>query len=328
MKDPYFIRNLFGIEGLDIRWYAVFILLGMTAGLIIGFYNARKRGYNSDMPTDLLLTCLPLAIVCARLYYVIFEFESYKDNLISILYIWEGGIAIYGAVIGSVIGAYIFSRYSKISFGDIIDIGAPGLIIGQAIGRWGNFANQEAFGNLITDTSLQFFPYGVYIDELGEWHQATFFYESMWNLLVFFILMWYFRRAKHKGNVFVLYLVLYGAGRFFIEGLRTDSLWLIPGVIRVSQLLSAVLVVAGTAYLLFMRKKEPKEYSYEGKYSLGYKNPKDEEEGYDEDIDIEEDVGDLSGEENINEFLLERVEKEEQELQEEEEDEQESDNDD
>ncbi len=328
MKDPYFIRNLFGIEGLDIRWYAVFILAGMAAGLFIGFYLARKKGYNSDMPTDLLLTCLPLAIIGARLYYVIFNFESYKDNLISILYIWEGGIAIYGAVIGSVIGAYIFSRHSKISFGDILDIGGPGLIIGQAIGRWGNFANQEAYGNLITDTSLQFFPYGVYIDDLQEWHQATFFYESMWNLLVFFILLWYFKRAKHRGNVFVMYLVLYGAGRFFIEGLRTDSLWLVPGVIRVSQILSLLLVALGTIYLLVTHRREPKEYSYEGKYSLGYRDQaedEDDEDGYDEDIDIEEDVDDISGEDSINEFLLERLEKEE-EL--EDENEQESDDDD
>ena len=270
--DPYFVRDLFGIPGLDIRWYAVIICLGICAGLVTAFILAKKRGYNTDMPIDLLLVCIPLAIICARLYYVAFEWDSYKDDLWSIFAIWEGGIAIYGAVIGSVIGGFLFSRYSKISFGDILDIGGPGLIIGQAIGRWGNFVNQEAFGNLITNEALQWFPYGVYIDKLGEWHQATFFYESMWNLIVFAVLLWYFKRAKHKGNVFVMYLVLYGAGRAVIEGLRTDSLWLIQGVVRVSQALSLLLVVAGVIYLLYMHKKEPRVYAaYEGKYSVAYR---------------------------------------------------------
>ena len=270
--DPYFVRDLFGIPGLDIRWYAVIICLGICAGLVTAFILAKKRGYNTDMPIDLLLVCIPLAIICARLYYVAFEWDSYKDDLWSIFAIWKGGIAIYGAVIGSVIGGFLFSRYSKISFGDILDIGGPGLIIGQAIGRWGNFVNQEAFGNLITNEALQWFPYGVYIDKLGEWHQATFFYESMWNLIVFAVLLWYFKRAKHKGNVFVMYLVLYGAGRAVIEGLRTDSLWLIQGVVRVSQALSLLLVVAGVIYLLYMHKKEPRVYAaYEGKYSIAYR---------------------------------------------------------
>ena len=273
--NPYFVRNLFGIQGLDIRWYAVIICTGICAGLVTAFFLAKRRGYNSDMPIDLLLACIPLAIVCARIYYVAFEWDSYKDNLASVFAIWEGGIAIYGAVIGSVIGAFVFSRYSKIPFGDILDIGGPGLIIGQAIGRWGNFVNQEAFGNLITNESLQWFPYGVYIEELGEWHQATFFYESMWNLLVFAVLLWYFKRAKRRGNVFVLYLVLYGVGRAFIEGLRTDSLWLIPGVVRISQALSIVLVLVGTAYLCIMHKKPQKQsVPYEGKYSLAYTEEK------------------------------------------------------
>ena len=270
--DPYFVRDLFGIQGLDIRWYAVIICVGICAGLGTLFSLGQKGGYTTGKPIGLLLVCIPLAIICARLYYVAFEWDSYKDDLWSVFAIWEGGIAIYGAVIGSVIGGFLFSKYSKISFGDILDIGGPGLIIGQAIGRWGNFVNQEAFGNLITNEALQWFPYGVYIDKLGEWHQATFFYESMWNLIVFVVLLWYFKRAKHKGNVFVMYLVLYGVGRAFIEGLRTDSLWLIKDVVRVSQALSLLLVVAGIIYLLYMHKKEPQAYAaYEGKYSIAYR---------------------------------------------------------
>lgn len=287
MKDPFLFQDLFGISGLSIRWYAALICLGLVAGLVAAYLMARKRGYNFDMVLDLLLLALPFCIIGARLYYVAFEWDSYKNNLGEIIKIWHGGMAIYGAVIGGVIAAVIFCKWRKVPLGDILDVGGVGLILGQAIGRWGNFANQEAFGNLITNPDLQWFPYGVYIEHLGEWHQATFFYESMWNLLVLGALIWYFSRARHKGNVFAMYLTLYGVGRFFIEGLRTDSLWMIPGVIRVSQLLSAILVVFGVAYLLFMHKKPVKLREYQGIYSLGYKKP---EKG--QNISAEEAVND------------------------------------
>ena len=278
MKDPYLVQNLFGIPGLSIRWYAAIICLGLVAGLLVAYLMGRRRGYNFDMVLDLLLLALPICIVGARLYYVAFEWETYKNNPAEIFAIWHGGLAIYGAVIGGVIAAVVFCKWKKVPLGDVLDLGSLGLILGQAIGRWGNFANQEAFGNLITNPDLQFFPYGVYIDRLGEWHQATFFYESMWNLLVLAVLLWYFKRAKHKGNVFVAYLALYGVGRFFIEGLRTDSLWMIPGVIRVSQLLSAIFVVFGAAYLWYMHRRPAQNQAYYGIYSLGYKKPGQEEE--------------------------------------------------
>ena len=268
MIDPIAVRNLFGIEGLNINWYGIIVCAGIIAGILVGKKIAREKGYNFDMIIDLMLIVLPLAIICARIYYVAFEWENYAGDFMKMIAIWEGGIAIYGGVIGALIGALIFCKWRKVPFGDILDIGAPGLILGQAIGRWGNFVNQEAFGNLITDKALQFFPYGVYIEADASWHQATFFYESMWNLLVFIALMLYRKKAKHKGNVFVMYLVLYGIGRAFIEGLRTDSLWMIPGVIRVSQLLSVILVIAGAVYLAVMHRKEPKLKVYEGRYSL------------------------------------------------------------
>jgi len=165
----------------------------------------------------------------------------------------------------------------KIPLGDLADCGAPALALGQAIGRWGNFVNQEAYGNPVTNTGLQWFPYAVYIENEKAWFQATFFYESVWNLLVFGTLLWYFKRAKHKGNVFALYFALYGAGRFFIEGLRSDSLWVTP-TIRVSQLLSALLCVAAVIYLLIKARKEPKLTEYEGQYTLaaGLKREKEE----------------------------------------------------
>lgn len=268
MIDPIAIHNLFGIEGLNIAWYAIIVTSGIVAGILLGGFLAKKKGYTFEMLIDLMLLALPMAIVFARLYYVIFEWERYAGDFMKIIAIWEGGLAIYGGVIGALLAALIFSKWKKVPFGDILDIGAPGLILGQAIGRWGNFVNQEAFGNVITNPSMQWFPYGVYIERLGEWHQATFFYESAWNLIVLAVLLWYWKRAKHKGNVFVMYLVMYGIGRFFIEGLRTDSLWLVPGVIRVSQLLSAVLVIGGIIYLAVMYTKPAKIREYTGKYRI------------------------------------------------------------
>lgn len=268
MIDPIAVHNLFGIEGLNIAWYAIIVTSGIVAGILLGGFLAKKKGYTFEMLIDLMLLALPMAIIFARLYYVAFEWERYAGDFMKIIAIWEGGLAIYGGVIGALLAALIFSKWKKVPFGDILDIGAPGLILGQAIGRWGNFVNQEAFGNVITNPSMQWFPYGVYIERLGEWHQATFFYESAWNLIVLAVLLWYWKRAKHKGNVFVMYLVMYGIGRFFIEGLRTDSLWLVPGVIRVSQLLSAVLVIGGIIYLAVMYTKPAKIREYTGKYRI------------------------------------------------------------
>ena len=143
-----------------------------------------------------------------------------------------------------------------------MDFAMPSLILGQAIGRWGNFVNQEAFGNLITDPNLQFFPYGVYIERLGEWHQATFFYESMWNLAVFIIMMLVARKVKKAGWMTAIYFIGYGLGRFFIEGLRTDSLYLVPGI-RVSQLVSLILIAAGIimTWLIASGRLTAPEYS-------------------------------------------------------------------
>lgn len=224
-----------------------------------------------------------MAIIGARVYYVAFEWESYAGDFLSIIAIWKGGLAIFGGVIGAVIGAIIFCKWRKVKLGDVLDIGAAPLILGQAIGRWGNFVNQEAFGAAVTDVSKQWFPLSVYIDKVHSvfnpdtavweictqpWHQATFFYESMWNLLVFVILMLLRKKTKSRGSVFALYLVLYGAGRAVIEGMRTDSLWLIPGVVRVSQALSIALVILGAAYLIFRRIKPLAPFAYSGRYSL------------------------------------------------------------
>lgn len=276
MINPIAITNLFGIEGLNIHWYGIILCTGLILGVLLGMHQAKVKGYNKDMVLDFMLIAVPLSIVCARIYYVAFEWQRFAANPAKIFAVWEGGIAIYGAVIGGLIAAVIFCKWRKIRLGELLDIAAAPLILGQAIGRWGNFVNQEAFGNVITNKAMQWFPYGVYIQDLNEWHQATFFYESIWNFLVFGLLLFYFKRAKHRGNVFVMYLVAYGLGRAFIEGLRTDSLWLVPGVIRVSQLLSILLVVGGIIYLCVMHKKPVAIKEYTGIYSL--KKQKDKAE--------------------------------------------------
>lgn len=268
MVDPIAFY-LFDKNGIAIHWYGLIIAFGLVLGVFFGIREAKRRGYRSDLILDFLLIAIPLCIVCARLYYVVFSWPAYAADPIKIFAVWEGGLAIYGAVIGGVIAAFIFYKWRKIPLGVMLDIGAPSLILGQAIGRWGNFVNQEAFGNVITNTSQQWFPYGVYINKLGEWHQATFFYESMWNLLVFAALMIFRKKIKVRGGVFALYVVLYGFGRFFIESLRTDSL-MASGDIRVSQWLSALLFVGGIAYLIIMSKKKKEYPVYDGLYSLSW----------------------------------------------------------
>ena len=205
---------------------------------------------------------------------MIFEWDQYAANPIHALFIWEGGIAIYGSIIGGIVATLIFSKWKKISFWTLADLVAPGLVLGQAIGRWGNFFNQEAFGELVTNPDLQFFPYAVYIERLGEWHMATFFYESVACFLIFLFLLIYRRKAKNApaGNLFLWYWVLYGIERAYVEGLRTDSLWIFKGGIpignliffpnglRVSQVLSIIMVIAfGTVLIVRAVKRHKKQ---------------------------------------------------------------------
>jgi len=267
MINRYLVENLFGISGLNIAWYGVIIGFGILLGILIACREAKRQNLKSDIIFYFFILALPLAIICARLYYVIFEWEQYRGNFMKMVAIWEGGLAIYGGVIGGFLAAVIFCKLSKFPLWRLIDMVVPSLILGQAIGRWGNFVNQEAFGNLVTNPNLQFFPYAVFIERLGEWHQATFFYESMWNLCVFAFLVYFRIRKGFNGQLLAVYFIGYGSGRFWIEGLRTDSLYLFPGL-RISQAVSLVLVVVGIAMIVFRKKlfKEPPEYN--GKYII------------------------------------------------------------
>ena len=235
----------FSLFGLEIRWYGILISLGVIIGTILALREAKRVGLSEDSLMDLLLFEIPLCIVGARIYYVIFSWDSYKDNPIEALNIRNGGLAIHGAIITAIIIAIIFSRLRKLDFWQIADVCAPSLILAQAIGRWGNFTNQEAHGG---PTNL---PWGIMVE--GQKVHPTFLYESIWNFLVFIFLMWYGRKkSKKTGEVFLLYLIAYSFIRFFIEGLRTDSLmW---GSIRVAQLISVIGVVV-PLYLLNKKRK-------------------------------------------------------------------------
>lgn len=317
--DPRVAFYLFDKNGIAIHWYGIIIAFGLILGVVLGVREAKRRGYRSDMILDLMLIAIPICIVCARLYYVVFTWDSYANDFSKAFAVWEGGLAIYGAVIGGVIAALIFYKWRKVPIGEVLDIAAPSLILGQAIGRWGNFVNQEAFGNLVADPAYQSFPYSVYIDRLGEWHQATFFYESVWNLITFVILMIFRKRIKTRGGVFALYLISYGIGRFFIESLRTDSL--MAGDVRVSQWLSAILVVGAVAYLIIMSRRKKEYAAYDGLYSLSWtdeqvaeykKSKKRPQKTVDDMIKNTSDEPEETGESKKNKGEAKEPEKEEQ----------------
>ena len=252
----------FSAFGVDIHWYGIIIACALLVGVVLGVIEAKRRGYRAEMVLDFMLIAIPMAILGARIYYVASEWGLYSGNFWSVFAIWNGGLAIYGAVIGGVLAAFIFYKWQRVRVGTMMDIAAPSLVIAQAIGRWGNFVNQEAHGGLIANAKWHWFPMGVDIG--GSWYYATFFYESVWNVLVFIVLMLVRKRMKIRGGIFALYLIGYGFGRFWIEQLRTDSLWW--GPFRASQLLSAVLVLVAIAYLVIMSKSKKEITEYKGIY--------------------------------------------------------------
>lgn len=250
MAVPY-SRTIIG----ELPWYSVLIVSGIVLAIVLASREEKRLGLPKDTIVDLALIVVPFGIVGARLYYVLMSWEMFADDPLSALYIWRGGLAIYGAVIGGAVGAALYAYRKKLSFALLADVCAPGLLLAQAIGRWGNYFNMEAYGVEIADPRLQFFPLAVLIPSAAGdvWHAATFFYESVWNLAGFAAL-WLLRKGqKEKGNVFAWYLLIYGAGRFVIEQLRTDSLYL--GPLRVSQYLSLALCTAAALLLVYRKSR-------------------------------------------------------------------------
>ncbi|MCQ2437460.1 MAG: prolipoprotein diacylglyceryl transferase [Clostridia bacterium] len=242
------------IAGIEIRLYAVAIVLGILAGLTVAARREKRLGLPADTALDLVLWCVPAAIVGARLYYCLFSLDTFAHAPLSAwIDIRSGGLAVYGGLIAALLTGALYARIKHISFLRLADLAAPGIALGQAIGRWGNFFNKEAFGIEITDPHLQFFPIAVKIGE--RFHCATFFYESLWCVIICVtILLLERKKTFEKGNAFLLYIAMYAFERMFVEGLRTDSLmW---GAFRVSQLLSLLLLLIAVALLVFRRNRQ------------------------------------------------------------------------
>jgi phosphatidylglycerol:prolipoprotein diacylglycerol transferase len=241
----------FNLFNMPIRWYGILISLGMLIGIVLLSYTCKIKKISYDNMMDAVLIALPAAIVGARLYYVIFNLGYYSSNPSEIINIRQGGLAIHGGVIFALIAAYIYTRKKKLEFLKYADAAAPSLILAQAIGRWGNFFNQEAHGGEVTKEFISHFPQfiqkGMYID--GAYYHPTFLYESIWNIVVFGVLIFVLKKAAKDGTTIFTYVGLYSIGRFIIEGLRTDSLML--GPIRVAQLVSLTGVLIWLGYLCF-----------------------------------------------------------------------------
>ncbi|TBL69823.1 prolipoprotein diacylglyceryl transferase [Paenibacillus thalictri] len=284
----------FALGPLKVHWYGIILGTAALVGLLLAIQEGKRFKIPSDFFMDLTLIGVPSAIVGARIYYVAFKWDDYKDNLSEIFKVWHGGIAIYGALIGAIIAAVIYTRRKGYAFWRIADICAPGLIVGQAIGRWGNYMNQEAHGGPVSEAFLRntlHLPNFI-VDQMnieGVYYHPTFLYESLWNI-VGLLLLFVLRRQSflRAGELFFGYFIWYSIGRFYVEGLRTDSLaftapdWLVSlmnglwspmtvlfeagdmsyGNVRISQLLAVLIVIAAIAYIVWRRKKGYAETRY------------------------------------------------------------------
>lgn len=268
-------RVAFYIGTKPVYWYGIIIAAGFLMGLLYVGRNSERLGVESNKLMDLVLWATPIAIVCSRLYYVLTSLSQYH-SFYDIIAVWNGGLAIYGAVIGAIATALIYCRVKKMSIGSTLDLAALGFLIGQAIGRWGNFVNQEAYG---TATAL---PWRMEIIQNGSPISVhpTFFYEFLVTASLFVILHFYSKRRKFAGEIFLLYTAFYGLGRGLIEGLRTDSLYV--GSLRISQLVGILSFFVAGAAIIYIRtrlKKSRPEYIPKTSAENGGAEEKTEEEG-------------------------------------------------
>ena len=261
----------FSIFGIDVYWYGVIIGTGIILSLFLALYEAKRTNQNPENYMDFTMIAIVVCVICARLYYVIFSWDYYSQHLSEIFAIRNGGLAIYGGIIGGVLIAYFYTKAKKLNFWLFADTVAPSLLLGQIIGRWGNFFNREAFGGYtdglfamrymkdqVSNISQSVLDKVVNINGVEYIQvQPTFLYESFWNLCVFIILMVLKRKKKFDGEIFGLYIIGYALGRVWIEGLRTDQLIIGSTGIPVSQLLSAFLIVVGIV-IIYLRNKKTK----------------------------------------------------------------------
>lgn len=259
------------VFGFEIAYYGIIMGCSILLGLFLAEKEAKRTGQDPDTYTDMVIYAVVFSIICARAYYVIFSWDNYKDNLLSIFNLRQGGIAIYGSLIGAVTTVYVYCRVKKLSFLQMTDTACLGLVAGQILGRWGNFFNREAFGGYTDGLLAMQLPVSAVraheiTDEMWTHVQViggeqfvqvhpTFLYESLWNLGVICFLYWYRTRKKFQGELFLIYLLGYGLGRVWIEGLRTDQLQIGNTGIPVSQLLAGVLILFSLCMIFPGRKK-------------------------------------------------------------------------
>ena len=260
------------IGGFTIAYYGIVIGIGIIGGLMLAQWQARRTGQDPEMYLDLAMIAVVLSIIGARVYYVVFAWDMYKDDLLSIFNIRNGGLAIYGGVLTAIATVFVFAKVKKQPFGLLTDTAGLGLILGQVVGRWGNFFNREAFGGYTDNLLAMQLPVSAvrrsdisadlaaHIMNVGgiDYIQVhpTLLYESLWNLCVLLFLIWYSPKKKFHGEVFCLYLLLYGIGRFWIEGLRTDQLIFFGTGLAVSQMLALVMVVVSLCIIAMGRKRQ------------------------------------------------------------------------
>ena len=313
--NNYSTISLFGLEmnpprgfelfGMNIRFYGIVIAVGLLLAVVYGLKRSKQFGLKEDDILDGVLGIVPFAIICARLYYVAFSWSDFKDDPLSILYIWQGGLAIYGGVIGAILGVTVLCLIRKIRLGALLDLVALGFLIGQSMGRWGNFFNREAFGA----TTDVFCKMGLFNDvrQAYEYYHPTFLYESLWNLVGFLALHFLSRKRQYDGQIALGYVFWYGLGRTFIEGLRVDSLYI--GSLRVSQLLAALSCFAAAVILVVnCFRRHDKEKLYVNVVALREAEEEEDDEDYDdedeEDPDEEktdEEISDEAEEEGSSE---------------------------
>ncbi len=262
--DKINISPYINVFGFNIYWYGVIIALGMSLAVLYAFFNANKFGVDKNKMIDVVIVGIVCGIVGARIYYVIFSLDNFSDNFWKIFDLRTGGLAIYGGIIFAFASGFLVCRYKKIKFLPLADMTSIGFLLGQGIGRWGNFMNIEAYGS---HTDL---PWGMTSNEIPINIQPvhpTFLYESIWCILGFILFNLLLRYRKFDGQVVLMYMAWYGFERFFVEGLRTDSLWLVPNVIRVSQLISIILFIVSVILLIYIqffyiKKHGDREYLY------------------------------------------------------------------
>lgn len=272
------VGKTISVFGFEIAYYGIVIGLSVVAGILMAACLAKKSGQDPDIYYDLAIYAVIISVIGARLYYVIFSWDYYKNDLLSIFNLREGGLAIYGGVIAAVITVAVYCKVKKLSFGVLADTACPGLILGQIMGRWGNFFNREAFGEYTDSLFAMRLPLdavrGSDVTDMMRRHievidgikyiqvHPTFLYESLWNVGVLLIMLWWRKYKKFDGEILLMYLFGYGVGRFWIEGLRTDSLMFFGTGLRVSQVLALMLVFV-SAFLIWKMSKKVKAVAEE-----------------------------------------------------------------